>query len=59
MAGLVLVEDGCWFAEVDFGAGGLGAQVIAVEHFADGDGVVCGVEGADDAAEGGERGEGV
>ena len=59
MAGFVFVEDGCWFAEVDLCAGGLGAQIIAVEHFADSDGVVYGVEGADDAPKGGEWGEGV
>lgn len=60
MAGFILVEDRGGFAEVD-----LGAQMVAVEerlgveHLADGDGVVCRVEGADEAAEGGEGGEGV
>lgn len=60
MAGFILVEDGGWFAEVDFGAEVVAVEErLGVEHLADGDGVVCGVEGTDEAAEGGEGREGV
>jgi len=57
VAGFVLIQNWGGFTKVDLCAGVLGAEVIAIKHFADGDGVVCGVEGADDAAEGRERGE--
>ena len=64
VAGFVLVHDRGGFTKVDLGTGvvvvaALEEGSIIVEHLANTDGVVLGVEGADDAAEGGERGEGV
>ena len=47
---LVRDFDGCWFTEVDAGAGGHDGDVV--EEFVDGDGVGDSVEGDDDAAEG-------
>lgn len=65
VAGFVLIHDRGRFTKVDLG---MGVVVVAalkegggiiVEHLADADGVFLGVERADDAAEGGERREGV
>ena len=67
MAGFVLIHDRGGFTKVDLGMGVVVVVVVAafeeggiiVEHLADANGVVLGVERADDATEGGERGEGV
>ena len=64
MAGFVLVHDRGGFTKVDLGTGVVAVAAleeggILIEHPANADSVVLGVEGADDAAERGERGEGV
>lgn len=50
-----LAHDGCWLAEVDPRSDVSVQQPVALEGFAHGDGIVVGVEGADDAAQGRER----
>lgn len=46
-----LAHDGCWLAEVDPWSDIPVQQPVALERFAHGDGIVFGVEGADDAAQ--------
>lgn len=48
-------HDGCWLAEVDPWSDVSVQQPVALERFAHGDGIVVGVERADDAAQGRER----
>lgn len=57
--GLLLAQNGGGLAKVDAWAHVAVQQAGAFEHLADGDRIFVGVEGADDAAEGGEWREGV
>lgn len=57
--GLFLAEDGGWLAKVDARAHVAVQQASALEHLADSDGILIGVERADNAAEGGQWRKGV